>query len=800
MKTTLTWILVSFSPDRRWMTKIKKSTALIVLYFSLFVGVGPDVFAQGATTPFKTLEAEGGVLGGGATVRSLTTMPSGPTLELESSGRALVELNAAGESVTLNNTTGISSNTIVIRASIPDAPTGGGINATLNLYVNGVFRQALNLTSKYSWVYGDPSQWTDNNPADGTPHRFYEETRAFITGAPIAPGSTIMLKKDSGNTAAFYDIDLIDLENVGPAKTQPANTLSIVDYGATPDDTTDDTNAFKACIAACQAQGKQMWIPAGNFITGTRIIINPPGIVINGAGMWYTTMTRLLPAPSKWDFYNCTVRDLYIDNPEVARNLAGGHDCGLQMSGSGGWLIERVWVHRGGVGFWLSGSNGTIRDCRSGDSWADGINLNNGPNVDPQKAGLNLTAQNNFLRGSEDDGIAINAQNGGGTAGNILNAKVLNNTTVATIFANGLRIAGGRNSTVQDNLILDPADLNGIYVGIFGALGNPCESALVKNNTIVRGGGYGVRTFGGGIYVSNQAVATFQGNMVVDALLRGISLNNCNVTVVSNIVIHPALTAFQIIPGSSGTATINYNTATGLNSGQVAYRNDAAATFTASLTGNSWQQTNTEASFYADTNYGGAASQVLAIGTYTQAQLLAKGVSNKSASSVRVPSGRQVIMYSADNFTGTSWTATYDTPDFTRLSPSANDQMSSCEVQSAPAQLAAMSGNTTANTLQDQTNPAPVIQVHQGLSPNGDGLNDVLKIDNITSYPENLITIVDRNGTQVFTCKNYDNSSHAFNGHASNGAILPAGSYFYLLEYEDHAEKKRSSGYIILKY
>ncbi|MGO4293993.1 hypothetical protein [Chitinophaga sp. RAB17] len=85
--------------------------------------------------------------------------------------------------------------------------------------------------------------------------------------------------------------------------------------------------------------------------------------------------------------------------------------------------------------------------------------------------------------------------------------------------------------------------------------------------------------------------------------------------------------------------------------------------------------------FYADINYGGAAGQPLAVGNYTTAQLTALGITNDWASSVKVPSGRTVIMYAGDNFTGTSWTSTSDTPSFLTLSPSANDQVSSVKVQ-----------------------------------------------------------------------------------------------------------------------
>ena len=62
----------------------------------------------GATTPFVTIEAEAGKLGGSARVRSISPgaqVPTVATLELEASGYALVELKNTGDSVTLTNTT-----------------------------------------------------------------------------------------------------------------------------------------------------------------------------------------------------------------------------------------------------------------------------------------------------------------------------------------------------------------------------------------------------------------------------------------------------------------------------------------------------------------------------------------------------------------------------------------------------------------------------------------------------------------------------------------------------------------------
>jgi hypothetical protein len=85
--------------------------------------------------------------------------------------------------------------------------------------------------------------------------------------------------------------------------------------------------------------------------------------------------------------------------------------------------------------------------------------------------------------------------------------------------------------------------------------------------------------------------------------------------------------------------------------------------------------------FYQHYYYGGAASQTLGAGSYTISQLAAKGMPNDWASSVRIPNGYTVTLYQHDNFTGTSWTLTGDTPEFGSFG--ANDQASSVVVEKA---------------------------------------------------------------------------------------------------------------------
>src|SRR5882724_3617351 len=117
--------------------KIVKNNLFLLCGFTLFLVSINHALAVGASTPFTTLEAEAGTLGGGATIHAFTpgsTVPSGPTKELEASGMAYVWLTNLNDSVSWTNPVD-GANAVVIRNCIPDAPNGGGLTAMIDLYV-----------------------------------------------------------------------------------------------------------------------------------------------------------------------------------------------------------------------------------------------------------------------------------------------------------------------------------------------------------------------------------------------------------------------------------------------------------------------------------------------------------------------------------------------------------------------------------------------------------------------------------------------------------------------------------------
>jgi gliding motility-associated-like protein len=94
-----------------------------------------------------------------------------------------------------------------------------------------------------------------------------------------------------------------------------------------------------------------------------------------------------------------------------------------------------------------------------------------------------------------------------------------------------------------------------------------------------------------------------------------------------------------------------------------------------------------------------------------------------------------------------------------------------------------------------------IIVVHQAVSPNGDGINDFLQIDNISQYPDNKLSIMNRNGQLIYQASGYDNSSKVFDGHSNkNGQMQLPGTYFYELDYTVKGITKTKTGFIVLKY
>ncbi len=364
--------------------------------------------SRGATVPWIEYQAENGTLAGGAKV-------VGPeqdfgTFAGEAVGREAVLLNQTNHSVSWTATG--AANSIVVRYCIPDATAGGGIDATISLYINGTHKADIPVTSRHCWLYGDYNTQTDN-PANGKPRKLYDESRMLFNGFAIAAGDQVMLRKDAADAAAYYYIDFIDLEQVGPPLPMPAGYISITATGqswspAVPNDSSSFAdNAISQCISAVgQRKYSGIYIPPGTFCQANKIIAT--NVKFQGAGMWYSTL--YCPNQSEDPGWGATGFDINSDSCQFSdlaitgwggdRNQGGKAFCNNAHKNT---VLQRLWIEHSACGCWIGGSgestNLLIQDCRIRNTGADGINLCNGC--------LNCTIRNCTARGTGDDAFAI---------------------------------------------------------------------------------------------------------------------------------------------------------------------------------------------------------------------------------------------------------------------------------------------------------------------------------------------------------------------------------------------------------
>ncbi|MFE6255601.1 glycosyl hydrolase family 28-related protein [Agromyces sp. NPDC057865] len=469
------------------------------------------VAGRGADVPFLEQEAEHATTNGEIIGPDRTAY----TLPAEASGRTAVRLDP-GERVEF--TLPAAANAITVRYSIPDAPTGGGITAPLEVRVDGGAPKLMTLTSEYSWLYNQYPFTNDPNagllhpdwwitecgcvPGEGydvqkpfRPMHFYDEQRMLL-GATYPAGSVVRLTAPQGTDAAWTVIDLLDSELVAPPTPQPAASVTVTKFGADPTGRRDAGNAFRTAIKWAQRHDVDVYIPPGTFRVEEHLIVDD--VTIRGAGNWHSIVfgdevSLKKPTPdgsvhTGVGFYGRDAadggsRNVHLSDFAIRGDVRERIDTD-QVNGIGGAMsdstIERLHIEHTKVGLWFDGPmhDLVVRDNIVVDQIADALNFHTGV-TDSLVAG-------NFIRNTGDDGLAMWSE---GTA----NARNTfdRNTVQTPTLANGIAIYGGADNTVSNNLVADPIrEGSGLHAGSrFGAV--PFTGTLAfTDNTTVRAGGY----------------------------------------------------------------------------------------------------------------------------------------------------------------------------------------------------------------------------------------------------------------------------------------------------------------------
>lgn len=450
---------------------------------------------NGATVPWTTCEAESMTINGGrilgprpqAAAKNTTGANS---VEGEASGGRCVRLSAVGHYVQF--AAHVPADSMVVRYSVPDTGDGVGADYTLSLYLNGVFARKIPVTSRYSWLYG--SYPFSNNPNDGPARDFYDEAR--LAGLSIHSNDLIRLQVDADDTAAYYVIDLIDLEQVGPALIQPANSRNVRDYGVVGNGVSDDTAAINTCVAA----GGTIWFPPGNYRISGDIYV-PADTTLQGGGMWYTTFVG---DPATYAHATGRIRfngrgsNIHCANFAIVGKLNYRNDRQANDGFSGSFgtnsSLARIWVEHTKTGAWIANTQGMIIDsCRFRNTLADGINLCVGVN--------STTITNCTARNTGDDGFAIWPATYAPAVYDPGSNVITHCTVQAPFLANGSAIYGGRDNRIEDCRIGDIPDGAGVLIAGTFPVGNyvfrgtttvqrcafvRCSGLLVRNDAKVK--------------------------------------------------------------------------------------------------------------------------------------------------------------------------------------------------------------------------------------------------------------------------------------------------------------------------
>ncbi|PBC76503.1 CARDB protein [Streptomyces sp. TLI_235] len=436
---------------------------------------------RGANMPFDTYEAEDGVLAGGATV-------VGPNRTIgdlagEASGRKAVTLSSTGSSVEF--TTKAATNTLVTRFSIPDSASGDGTNATLNVYVDGTFLKAIDLTSKYAWLYGSETA-PGNSPGSGGQRHVYDEANLLL-GTTVPAGHTIKLQKDTANTSQ-YAIDFVSLEQA----TQIANpdpAKYVVPAGFTHQDV---QNALDKVRMDTTGTYVGLYLPAGNYETANKFQVYGKAVKVVGAGPWYTRFY----APSAQSNTDVGFRAEATANGSTFSGFAYFGNYTSRIDGPGkvfdfsnvaNITIDNIWTEHMVCMYWGANTDGMrITNSRIRDTFADGINMTNGSTD-------NLIS-NNEARATGDDSFALfSAIDAGGA--DEKNNVFENLTTILTWRAAGIAVYGGYANTFRNIYIADTLCYSGVTISSLD-FGYPMNgfgaspTTNLQNMTIVRSGGH----------------------------------------------------------------------------------------------------------------------------------------------------------------------------------------------------------------------------------------------------------------------------------------------------------------------
>ncbi|MBG88693.1 MAG: hypothetical protein CMO80_17575 [Verrucomicrobiales bacterium] len=353
------------------------------------------------------------------------------------------------------------------------------------------------------------------------------------------------------------------------AQSASAAEFDITKFGATPNDTSDDTSAIEDAFAACgKAGGGTVFIPSGTFIISRRgpespILEVPSNTTIRGEGnasiikydpkVNQSNFWRMIGAPVKGGCTNVVIRDLHLDgsntHPRYDKGKTPEHNAGLWFYNKNHPIVNvtvmNVFAENFSgdcMAFSYNCRGITVRDCTLRNFIRQGVQMGGSPG-----------ARDYLVTGVRD--LEHTVQPGGSTihvehARGLKNVIIENNQCRKSILAGGVdgmiirgntiegRLVGNGNSNliIQDNIV------RGAKKGTVVQLGYT-KGLTFRGNQVIGGDGtVGVYVWGNSRYNKQPGEDVLISDNRISAKDTAIMLNGAkNVRIHGNILDSPQL-------------------------------------------------------------------------------------------------------------------------------------------------------------------------------------------------------------------------------------------------------------------
>ena len=298
--------------------------------------------------------------------------------------------------------------------------------------------------------------------------------------------------------------------------------VSITDFGAVGDGTTNNQAAIQNAFNQAAASGKAVYIPSGNFAYSGVLTAN--GIAVYGAGN-ASVLRALDPSNEALTLTGSggSISNLQLNSTGSAR-LVNYETSEIWINGAQNFTVSNVTINgSSSVGIFNDGGqNGLIQNNTVQNTLADSITNTNGA--------ANITITGNRVLNAGDDGISTVSYVGFPIVHDI---TVQGNTILNNLWGRGISVVGGQNETITGNYVAGgPAGFADVYIAAeseFATMG--VNNVTISGNTLVNGGGSDSGGSGqGAVTVYNSqgsaysiAGVTVSGNQIVNPLSQAVT-------------------------------------------------------------------------------------------------------------------------------------------------------------------------------------------------------------------------------------------------------------------------------------